>query len=103
MDMNTNTNQLYTKNFLIEFEKELRDQLIFSNFVSESFVKVVDLNLIYIIFPSKETIAFLNTKYHHIIELVNKKVFPNVQKIIYIDKNDFKQKYFPEQNKIGQD
>ena len=103
MDMNANTNQLYTKNFLVEFEKALKDQLIFSSFVSSAFIKVVNSKLIYVVFPSKEIITFLNSKYSNIIELVNNNVFPNIEKIIYINKNDFQKKTIPDQNKINQD
>jgi chromosomal replication initiator protein len=91
MDMNTNTNQLYTKNLLIEFEKELNDQLIFSSFIRGAKVQIVNPKLIYVVFSSKESIQYINSKYPKIIKLVNGRIFGNKIKVIYIDKMNFRQ------------
>ncbi len=91
MDMNTNTNQLYTKNLLIEFEKELNDQLIFSSFIRGSKVHVINSKLIYVVFASKESIQYINSKYPKIIKLVNGRIFGNKIKVVYIDKINFRQ------------
>ncbi len=91
MDMNTNTNQLYTKNLLIEFEKELNDQLIFSSFIRGSKVQVISNKLIYVVFTSKESIQYINSKYPKVIKLVNGRIFGNKTKVIYIDKVSFRQ------------
>ncbi|MDK2819496.1 MAG: chromosomal replication initiator protein DnaA [Mycoplasmataceae bacterium] len=88
--MNNNTNQLYTKNLLIEFEKELNDQLIFSSFISDINVHVINENLIYVVLSSKESINYLKTKYSKILETVNQRVFNKKAKVIYIDKITFR-------------
>jgi chromosomal replication initiator protein len=91
MDMNTNTNQLYTKNLLIEFEKELNDQLIFSSFIRGVKVHVINVKLIYVVLSSKESIQYINSKYPKIIKSVNSKIFGSKVKVIYIDKISFKE------------
>lgn len=88
--MNNNTNQLYTKNLLIEFERELNDQLIFSSFIRDINVHVVNDNLIYVVLSSKESINYLKSKYSKILEIVNKRVFNKKYKVIYIDKFTFR-------------
>lgn len=103
MDMNTNTNQLYTKSFLVEFEKQLNDHLIFSSFVSGAKVNVVNSNLIYVIFNSKECVVYLNSKFPEIIKLVNEKTFPKKTKITYIDKASFKQLSSTDSTSISHD
>ncbi|MGL4252130.1 MAG: chromosomal replication initiator protein DnaA [Metamycoplasmataceae bacterium] len=85
--MNTNTNQLYTKNFLIEFEKALDDHVTFSNFISGVKVQVTNSNLVHVIFQTKEGLSYIKSKYPHIIKAINEKIFTNVTKVIYIDKN----------------
>ncbi|MGL6125268.1 MAG: chromosomal replication initiator protein DnaA [Metamycoplasmataceae bacterium] len=89
MDMNTNTNQLYTKNFLFEFEKELDDQFTFSNFIAETKVNIANSNLVYVVFKNKESINYIKTKYPQIIKSINEKVFTNKIKVVYIDKDGF--------------
>ncbi|MGL5205183.1 MAG: DnaA ATPase domain-containing protein, partial [Metamycoplasmataceae bacterium] len=89
MDMNTNTNQLYTKNFLLEFEKALDDHVTFSNFILGVKVKVTNQNLIYVVFSSNESLNYIKSKYPKIIKTINEKIFTNEAKIIYIDKNGY--------------
>ncbi|MGL5205501.1 MAG: chromosomal replication initiator protein DnaA [Metamycoplasmataceae bacterium] len=89
MDMNTNTNQLYTKNFLIEFEKALDDHVTFSNFIAGVKVQIANPNLIHVIFATKEGVNYIKSKYPHIIKAINDKIFTNVTKIVYIDKNSY--------------
>ncbi len=88
--MNKNENSIYTKNLLIEFEKELNDQLIFSSFIRDIQVHIISPTLLYIVFSTKDAISYIQSNYKGILENINKKIFPNNTKIIYIEKSKFK-------------
>ncbi|MGL5617822.1 MAG: chromosomal replication initiator protein DnaA [Metamycoplasmataceae bacterium] len=89
MDMNTNTNQLYTKNFLLEFEKALDDHVTFSNFAAGIKIHATNPNLFHVVFATKEGLNYIKSKYPHIIKAINEKIFTNAAKIVYIDKNSY--------------
>ncbi|MGL5733082.1 MAG: chromosomal replication initiator protein DnaA [Metamycoplasmataceae bacterium] len=89
MDMNTNTNQLYTKNFLIEFEKALDDHVTFSNFIAGVKVHATNPDLIHVIFSTKESLNYIKSKYPLIIKTINEKIFAKSAKVVYIDKAGF--------------
>lgn len=90
MNMNKNNNNLYTKSLLVEFEKELKDQLIFSSFIKDIQVHIINENSVYVVCSSKDVIVYLETNYSKIIKKVNEKIFTTKINVIYIDKFSFK-------------
>lgn len=90
MNMNKNANNLYTKSLLVEFEKELNDELIFSSFIKDIQVHIINSDSLYVVFGSKDIISYILANYADILKKICEKIFTNKIKVIYIDKLSFK-------------